>query len=557
MSFFRRPLTLKLQLAAVFGMLVILSSVALTWVLTGMLHDRARADAERSLTFIASNASNVLSAGLESGSSMIESLTQRASLWEEGLGSAEVQRMVEIISSTHAIGGWVGVADMAGRVQTATNGMLLGANVSERPWFQNGKNDLFVGDLHPAKLLASLMPATASGEPPRFLDYAAPIRRGDQTLGVMGVHVNWTWAEQIIETILPEEARALGIEVFVFDQHGEVIYAPHGDSQKLSASRMRMPTITPGSSIVKWPDGGEFLIGQARLRIKEKKNDLGWTIVVREPIERAFKLVEQETRKAVGIGLLIAVFSVILAGMAAHRFGADVRRMVRAVENVEAGVPGARIPPATSNAEMNTLAHSVDSMTRRLLAAKEDLEQQVKQRTQDLEIANAELSRQAKTDALTGLLNRHVFDPMLEHMVQEARRSHRALSVLMVDADHFKRINDVHGHLVGDQVLQMLAAILKSKVRASDIVGRLGGEEFGVLLPDTNEAGALKLAQSLVDCVAEQDHAVWGKLTISIGLTTCVDGMTSGQGLMGQADEALYAAKSGGRNRVHVFKRPS
>jgi diguanylate cyclase (GGDEF)-like protein len=551
----RPPFSLKLQLTVVFGALVILASIAITWGLSEMLRERVRADAGRSLAFIASNASQVLGAGLHANASVVDTLARRESLWADGLDSAQVQRTVEMLGVTQGDAAWIGVADITGRVQTATNGMLLGVSVAERPWFQRARDGLFVGDVHPAKLLASLLPAGRRGEPLRFLDYAAPIRRGDQTLGVLGIHVNWAWAERVIDTVLPAEARAAGIEVFVFDRQGDVIYAPGGQSQALAAAGVRMPALGKAPSVVAWHDGGDFLTGAARLATQERASDLGWTIVAREPAGSAFAAVGDVTRNALLIGLLITVIGAALAGLAAHRFGADMRRMARAVRDVEAGVPDARIPSAASSAELRTLADAVGSMTHRLLTAREELERQVAQRTHELEIANAELGRQAQTDALTGLLNRRVFDPMLERMLADARRNRRALSVLMVDADHFKRINDVHGHPVGDQVLRMLADTLRTRLRASDVVARFGGEEFAVLLPETNEAEALITAQSLVDRIAAHDHPVWGKVTVSIGVATCGDGLTSAPDLLRQADEALYRAKAEGRDRVCTFNR--
>lgn len=551
----RPPFSLKFQLTMVFGALVVVASVAITWGLSQMLRERVRADAGRSLAFIASNASQVMGAGLHANASVVDTLARRESLWADGLDSAQVQRTIDMLSVTQGNAAWIGVAEINGRVRAATNGMLLGVSVAERPWFQRARDGLFVGDVHSAKMLASLLPAGRRGEPLRFLDYAAPIRLADKTIGVLGIHVNWAWAEQVIDTVLPTEARTAGIEVFVFDRQGDVIYAPGGQSQALAAAGVRMPTLGNAPSVVTWYDGGNFLTGAARLVTQEQASDLGWTIVAREPAGRAFAAVNDVTRNALLVGLVIALIAAALAGLAAHRFGADVRRMARAVRDVEAGVAGARIPPAGSSAEMHTLADAVGSMTHRLLTAREELELQVHQRTHELEIANAELGRQAQTDALTGMLNRRVFDPMLERMLADTRRNRRALSVLMVDADHFKRINDVHGHPVGDQVLRMLADALRGRLRTSDVVARVGGEEFGVLLPETDEAEALITAQSLVDRIAQQHHPVWGKVTVSIGVATCRDGLTSAQDLLRQADEALYRAKAEGRDRVCAFNR--
>lgn len=557
LRFPRPPFSLKMQLTVVFGALVVLASIGITWGLSEMLRERVRADAGRSLALIASNAAQLFSAGLQKNAEVADTLVRREALWADGLDSTTVKQTVEMLDATLSNAAWVGVADISGQVRSSTRGMLLGASVLERPWFKEASKGLFVGDLHAAKLLASLLPAAASGEPLRFVDYAAPIQRDGHTIGVLGVHVNWDWAAEVIGTVLPAEARARGIEVFIFDRQGDVIYSPDGKSQQLAKAGVRMPALAPTPSVLKWHDGDAFLTASAQLPSHHKVSDLGWTVVAREPAAVAFAAVSQTTRSALVIGVLIAMVAALLAGIAAHRFGTDVNRMVRAVRDVESGMTDVSIPQVASSAEMRTLSQAIAGMTHRLMTAREALEQQVRERTLELQVANAELGRQAQTDALTGLLNRRVFDPMLERALADARRTRRALSVLMVDADHFKRINDVHGHPVGDAVLRMLADTLRERLRASDVIARFGGEEFGVLLPETGAEAALTTAQALVDAIAARSDPVWGTVTVSIGVATCNDGHTPGAELIRQADVALYRAKAEGRNRVCAHQRGS
>ena len=191
-------------------------------------------------------------------------------------------------------------------------------------------------------------------------------------------------------------------------------------------------------------------------------------------------------------------------------------------------------------------------MIHKLLSANEAMETQVRQRTQQLEEANQELDRQARSDPLTGLLNRRGFDAQMNHDLALARRSGRPLSIITVDVDHFKRINDTHGHDVGDQVLQRLAATLATRLRQSDVVARLGGEEFAVLLPDTDLEGARTIAQELVDSQASLGYPVIGGLTISAGVSTLRGAEDTAQELLRRGDMALYQAKREGRNCVVV-----
>ena len=140
----------------------------------------------------------------------------------------------------------------------------------------------------------------------------------------------------------------------------------------------------------------------------------------------------------------------------------------------------------------------------------------------------------------------------MNHDLALARRSGRPLSIITVDVDHFKRINDTHGHDVGDQVLQRLAATLATRLRQSDVVARLGGEEFAVLLPDTDLEGARTIAQELVDSQACLGYPVIGGLTISAGVSTLRGAEDSAQELLRRGDMALYQAKREGRNCVVV-----
>ncbi|PIK73357.1 GGDEF domain-containing protein, partial [Methylobacterium frigidaeris] len=168
----------------------------------------------------------------------------------------------------------------------------------------------------------------------------------------------------------------------------------------------------------------------------------------------------------------------------------------------------------------------------------------------------AELARLSCTDSLTGLANRRRFDDVFETAWASARRTGKPLSLLIVDADHFKRFNDRYGHAVGDEVLRGLARCLSASVhRPDDLVARVGGEEFAVLLPDTDAHGAARIASkvhAVIETLAVASAGIGaGSVTVSVGLA-------SGAGRSGEepealyraADAALYAAKEGGRDQT-------
>jgi len=187
--------------------------------------------------------------------------------------------------------------------------------------------------------------------------------------------------------------------------------------------------------------------------------------------------------------------------------------------------------------------------------ANERLEQRVAERTQALEQLNQRLERTSRTDGLTGVFNRRHFDDCLHAEVRRSQRSGQPLGLLLVDLDHFKRVNDCFGHQAGDACLRVVADLLLQSVRrSSDVVARYGGEEFIVLLPMTDRAACLELAEAIrarIESTPVPFEAQALVLTASVGV--CSRPLArdeDGAALLGEADQALYASKYGGRNRV-------
>jgi diguanylate cyclase (GGDEF)-like protein len=192
-----------------------------------------------------------------------------------------------------------------------------------------------------------------------------------------------------------------------------------------------------------------------------------------------------------------------------------------------------------------------------------ELENRVSERTAELEQANRELYLRARTDGLTGLYNRHVFDEELAAAWADHRRRQTSLALIMIDVDRFKRFNDCYGHLEGDAALRAVAGVLQGGIaRPRDLAARYGGEEMAVILPDTDAEGARHLAEAMCEAVAalaiaheRSEHEV---VTISAGVASATPPRDAGPtALVDQADTALYAAKWGGRGRVEVFLEES
>lgn len=167
-------------------------------------------------------------------------------------------------------------------------------------------------------------------------------------------------------------------------------------------------------------------------------------------------------------------------------------------------------------------------------------------------IAEDRLRKQATLDPLTGLNNRSHFETLTAHVLARSQRDGTPVALLLCDVDHFKRVNDTYGHEAGDEVLRRLARTLQERLRASDVVARLGGEEFVVLLPDTDLAGTQAIANALVKAMAEQQDPVVGTITVSAGVASMRGVQDTGTDILRRGDGALYEAKGQGRNRVCV-----
>lgn len=181
--------------------------------------------------------------------------------------------------------------------------------------------------------------------------------------------------------------------------------------------------------------------------------------------------------------------------------------------------------------------------------ARERLEQEVARRTLELDELNQELARQVRADPLTGLANRRAFEEQFLAEFLRTKRSAQTFSLMLIDVDNFKQINDEYGHETGDEILRHIADILQDSVRSTDCVARWGGEEFVVMLPDTGHQ-ATYVAEKIRSRIEQYQFPAVGQVTVSIGVS-CGQPDTEERGhIFSAADEAMYSAKKSGKNQV-------
>lgn len=271
--------------------------------------------------------------------------------------------------------------------------------------------------------------------------------------------------------------------------------------------------------------------------------------LMRELSSRFFEPLPEFTALSDALARLGGTLREATGAMASH--GAGTAAFGEALEELSAG---AMQDPKRLRAALSRLADDAREMTRR----SQEMGSRLLSSSREIEALRAELDdarREAHTDALTGLPNRRAFDERMKLLAADAVANGQPLALLLVDIDHFKSVNDRHGHPVGDALLRRTASTIKGALVDDAMAARFGGEEFAVLLPNTSAALAFDLAEKIRLAVAAQSFALrstgarLGSITVSLGLATHEVGQDVAA-LVERADTALYRAKKEGRNRT-------
>lgn len=510
----------------------------------------------QSLHISARSATDLLASQLAERDREIRLLSQAAAFTRGDLRDPEIGRMLAARRQTFDQYAWIGLTDAQGRVLQASDDMLVGQDVSQRPWFQAALQGPYTGDVHEALLLAKQFPQRTPDEPLRFIDFAAPIRDAQgRVRGVLGAHVHWSWVTATVESVVTQSAARRKVEVLIANSAGDILYPFR------LAGAVRMPTRSrPGAAYeaLRWPNGQTYLTSQVEVQARTSV-DLGWRIVLRQPLDAALEPVRVLRQQLLLFGLVAAAVFALIAYRLATRVSQPIEQLAEAMHHIERGdQPPVYPQDGEQVTEIRQLSDSIQSMTgavlrheRELEALNASLEQQVRERTEALSIANQELERLATIDSLTGLNNRRRFDARLHESFQLMRRTERGFCLMLVDVDHFKSINDQHGHQSGDEVLRRLGHLLTQCTRVTDFVARYGGEEFVVLVPDVEDEDEGRLiAEKIRTTIAGAVFPAVGRVTASVGLSCTRKGDTEAGEVVARADQALYQAKAEGRNRV-------
>lgn len=459
---------------------------------------------------------------------------------------------------------WIGYARKDGTVMAATKGMLEGVSVAQRPWFVEGIQKPFAGDVHEALLLAKMLGPRQDSEPFRFVDVAYPVRNAaGEVIGVLGAHLSWDWATEVRHSLQTGGSRSAEADVSILDSSGKVLLGRKINSVALTPQQLAAIRARPsGSGLAYGEDSADWLTGYAVGQGYRDYPGLGWLVVARLPVEVANRPVQELVQSILLIGAGLGLFGIAVACWLASRLTRPIHRLSHEADRIgrEAGVH--TLPRVGGAREVMLLSQSLRSLLRRIGQAENKLEAAAREavaheaEARELALDIERLRKLSETDPLTGLLNRRAFLGTAERQVAYARRYDRTLAVVVADIDHFKQVNDTHGHAAGDAVIRDIALRLQTAARDTDLVARFGGEEFVVLLMESDVTAAVSYAErtraliAASPVVAESGAQV--RVTVSLGCTVLSASDRDVQDAIDRADDALYGAKAAGRNRVRV-----
>jgi diguanylate cyclase (GGDEF)-like protein len=418
---------------------------------------------------------------------------------------------------------WIGFASPEGRILAATGGLLEGAEVSSRPWFGSGLRAPYLGDVHPAVLLAPLLPSEEGGENAAFVDAAAPVRSHDGTvMGVVAGHLNWRWAEAVRQEVLRLSGSAAPPELLVLSGAGQVLLGPEALIGKplVDAETLRGWTAArEGDWHGNLPDMADSVLGYARTAGTTSHSGLGWTVVARQHQSVVLAPMAGFARPlamgGIAIGLLAALTALLTGGLTGR-----LRRRI--------GLLATMLPLPGSQSRELVPAEAIAAPDR--------------------------LRNPAYLDPLTGLLN-----PVgLEAWRLAQRAAERSCAVLALELDGFRPLQERHGTAAADAVLQAIAYWLKHHIRGSDVAARTGGGGFVLVLhgpPERSRIAANEVAARLDAMLRKGLETRFGHLALScsIGSATVPQEASDLANGLATADAALNAAKQ----RAPLHRLPS
>ncbi|ANE45673.1 diguanylate cyclase [Paenibacillus swuensis] len=535
-------LRLRTLFAVVFGLLI----MGLTGIFGYIISKESTRQVERSIGGSLSETAYQMAEKLDyfmwSRAGEIQVLS-RLETFQDTARPDRIRNLLDELQNNFPAFTWVGYTDAQGKVLASTNGILTGGDLSKRPVYLNGSKGMFIGDVHEAVLLSKLLP-NPTGEPLQFVDISVPVYDASGALkGVLAAHLSWAWSREVEQSILkPLEERSEQLDAFIISKKDNtVLLGPKdavGKAIKL-ASTTKAQQGRNGWMTETFADDKKYLTGYAYGKGYLNYPGLGWTILVRQPMETAFFPVNQLQRFIVIVGVLGTLLFGLIGWIAASWIARPLKRIADAADDLRSG-KRVEIPVHTGIKDIEILSLSLRKLVHNLT---------------ETESALGQMENLAHHDRLTGLPNRAGLELFLEGATKQAVKDEVTLTFLFMDLDGFKSVNDSLGHAFGDRLLQHVAVRLKACVRAGELVVRLGGDEFVAVLRTSHRTPtdeARMVAGRMIASINQPFYLDGETVNISCSLGGAVwpDSHIDPAEAIRLADGALYQSKRSGKNRA-------
>lgn len=534
---------LRTVLTVIFALLSLFVILIIGYVFSQRSFDAVETEIGHSLEGTAIQTADKLDRFMYSRSGEMDLLGNMASL-NDRFNPADIQIMLDQLQNSFPSFSWVGFMDPKGKVLAATDGILSGEDLSERPVYREGIRGKFIGDVHNAVLLAKLLP-NPSGEPLQFVDISFPLKDSHgQIRGVLAAHLSWTWAKEIEASILvPLQSEEKDIEFFIVSKKEQnVLLGPkewlgkplvlEGIENRNSRSKW---------STEKWTDGKEYVTGLAYSQGYKDYPGLGWTIIIRQGKTAAFSSVVDLKWFNISAGIVVMLLVAPIGWLLSRLISAPLVRLTRVADRLSAG-ENIDIPETKGLKEIEALSRSLRNMVSSIMNKDSEL---------------VVMQNLAHYDQLTGLKNRTALEMYLEESLEIESEDH-TLTFLYLDLDGFKSVNDSLGHQTGDVLLQKVAQRLTALSHEDGIAVRLGGDEFLIVFRSALEdprQEALQYAQNIIQTLNKPFIIEYERVHIgcSIGGAEYPTNSNNPSEIIRMADEALYRSKRTGKNRVTFY----
>ncbi len=448
---------------------------------------------------------------------------------------------------------WLAFVNKEGVVVVASDGLHENEVVAEQGWFLRA---LQGPAIDAAPDLDALEEAIRLGKDVAvsFVKFAFPVfNYNNELAGVLVAAIHWREVEEIRSAM-----ERNGDQLVVVTRGGEVMLGSKDLRTRYRSAQIEALRRARHDVFLDGTGPSEVLSGYALMDGHRDFPGMGWGVIARRNTEVAFAATRQMFWTIVGIGTVVAILGILLAGVIASRVSGPIHELTKAADRIgrENGVTS--LPRLRGSSEVIHLSTSLRSLLLRIgFVERLTQEAEAKAAQEAKKFANdiASLRKLAETDPLTNLMNRRAFMAAAADAMRYYQRYNRSIATLIVDIDHFKRVNDDHGHAAGDAVIRRIGELIAQTLRETDKVARFGGEEFVVLLREVSEHDAHELAERIRLVIAESAIPFDGKelgVTVSIGCAAITSHDRDIEELIERADRALYAAKAAGRNCIRL-----